>query len=41
MVDRTLSSIYGELSKLFDKSDIKTALTELLDYIEKSDIYTN
>jgi dTDP-4-dehydrorhamnose reductase len=40
-VDRTLSSIYDELSKLFDKSDIKTALTELLDYIEKSEIYSN
>lgn len=40
-VDRTLSSNFDELSKLFDKSDIKTALTELLDYIEKNDIYIN
>jgi len=40
-VDRTLSSIYDELSKLFDKSDIKTALTELLDYIDNSDTYKN
>ncbi len=40
-VDRTLSSNFDELSKLFDKSDIKTALTELSDYIEKSDIYNN
>jgi len=40
-VDRTLSSNFDELSKLFDKSDIKTALTELSDYIEKNDIYNN
>jgi len=40
-VDRTLSSIYNELSKLFDKSDIKTALTELLDYMDNSDTYKN
>jgi len=38
-VDRTLSSNFDDLSKLFDKSDIKTALTELSDYIKKSDIY--
>ena len=38
-VDRTLSSIYDELSKLLDKSDIKTALIELSDYIDKCDIY--
>ena len=40
-VDRTLSSNFDDLSKLFDKSDIKTALTELSDYIEKSDIFNN
>ncbi len=40
-LDRTLSSNFDELSKLFDKSDIKIALTELSDYIEKSDIYNN
>ncbi|MHA2336201.1 MAG: sugar nucleotide-binding protein [Candidatus Hodarchaeales archaeon] len=38
-VDRTLKSNYNELSKLFGKSDIKTALFQLLDYVEKSDIY--
>jgi len=40
-VDRTLSSNFDELSKLFDKSDLKTALTELSDYIKKSDIFNN
>ena len=40
-VDRTLSSNFDELLKLFDKSDIKTALTELSDYIEKNEIYNN
>ena len=35
-VDRTLGTKYEELSNLFSKSDIKTALNELLNYIEKS-----
>ncbi len=38
-VDRTLGTKYDELSKLFGMSDIKTALNDLLDYIEKSNIY--
>ncbi|MHA2181906.1 MAG: dTDP-4-dehydrorhamnose reductase family protein [Promethearchaeota archaeon] len=40
-VDRTLSSNFDDLSKLFNKSDIKTALIELSDYIKRSVIYTN
>ncbi|MHA1933437.1 MAG: sugar nucleotide-binding protein [Promethearchaeota archaeon] len=40
-VDRTLSSNFDDLSILFDKSDIKTALMELSDYIKKSEIYFN
>ena len=40
-VDRTLGSKFDELSKLFGKSDLKTALEELLDYINKSDIFKN
>lgn len=35
-VDRTLGTKYEELSNLFGESDIKTALNELLDYIERS-----
>ncbi|KKL98340.1 hypothetical protein LCGC14_1825390 [marine sediment metagenome] len=35
-VDRTLGTKYEELSNLFSKSNIKTALNELLNYIEKS-----
>lgn len=38
-VDRILGSKLDELPKLFSKSDIKTALIELLDYIKRSDIY--
>jgi len=34
-VDRTLGTKYDELSNLFSKSDIKTALNALLKYIEK------
>jgi len=38
-VDRTLTSKYDELSKIFVKSDIKTALSELSVYIKRSTIY--
>jgi dTDP-4-dehydrorhamnose reductase len=38
-VDRTLSSKFDELLKLFNKADIETALIELSDYIAKSDFY--
>ena len=38
-VDRSLGSKFDELSKLFGKSDIKTALSELLEYIQKSNIF--
>lgn len=38
-VDRSLDSIYNELQHLFGKSDIKTALYELISYIDKSEIY--
>ncbi len=36
VVDRTLGTKYEELLNLFNKSDIQTALDELLNYIEKS-----
>lgn len=35
-VDRSLTTKYGELSKLFDKVDMKTALTELKNYMDNS-----
>jgi len=37
-VERTLGSNFDELLKLFGKSDLKTALSELVEYIEKSNI---
>ncbi|MFW9823612.1 MAG: hypothetical protein ACFFE4_11785, partial [Candidatus Thorarchaeota archaeon] len=38
-VDRSLDSNYNELYHLFGKSDIKTALYELISYIDNSEIY--
>lgn len=38
-VDRSLGTKYQELSTLFSKFDLKTALSELLDYIERSDTF--
>ena len=35
-LDRTLSSKYSELGKLFDKSDLTTEIIKLKEYIEKS-----
>jgi dTDP-4-dehydrorhamnose reductase len=38
-VDRTLGSKFDELSKLFGKSSLKTALNELLEYIKTSNTF--
>jgi len=35
-IDRTLSTKYGELSKMFEKIDIKTAIANLKNYMENS-----